>query len=147
MKVILLQDIKGTGKKNEIVDVNPGYAHNFLIKKKLAIMGTPEELHRHSQKKQSEAFHKQQEIDAAKKKAEDIKGKVVTIKVKSGDGGKLFGSVTSKEISIELEKQLNLKLDKKKITAPSIKHTGNYTVTLKLATGVMLDILVKIESL
>ena len=114
MKVVLLKDVKGTGKKGEIKEVADGYASNFLFKNGLAKRADNSALSENAIQKSAMAFHKQEEIKAAKELAKTLQGKTVTLKIKCGENGKMFGSVTSKEIAEELEK-INIKLDKKKI--------------------------------
>lgn len=136
MKVILLQDVKSVGKKGEIVNASDGYARNFLFPRKLAQEATEGNLHIVNQKKEAERKKKLEEIEAAQKQAEEIKGKVVKIVTKAGEGGRLFGAITTKDIADSLKKQYNLDIDKKKITAETIKHTGTYEAEIKLYTEI-----------
>ena len=130
MKVILLQDVKGQGKKGDLIDVNEGYARNFLIKKGFAEAGTATKINELNQKKTSEAYHKSEELKA------NIKGKSFTVKIKVGANGKVFGSVTAADICESLM-AAGYEIDKKKIVlANPIKLVGDYEVTLKLAEGV-----------
>ena len=132
MKVVLLKDVKGTGKKGEIKEVADGYASNFLFKNGLAKRANNSALSENAIQKSAMAFHKQEEIKAAKELAKTLQGKTVTLKIKCGENGKMFGSVTSKEIAEELEK-INIKLDKKKIDLKEpIKLIGIYKVTAKV---------------
>lgn len=132
MKVVLLKDVKGTGKKGEIKEVADGYASNFLFKNGLAKRADNSALSENAIQKSAMAFHKQEEIKAAKELAKTLQGKTVTLKIKCGENGKVFGSVTSKEIAEELEK-INIKLDKKKIDLKEpIKLIGIYKVTAKV---------------
>ncbi len=132
MKVVLLKDVKGTGKKGEIKEVADGYASNFLFKNGLAKRADNSALSENAIQKSAMAFHKQEEIKAAKELAKTLQGKTVTLKIKCGENGKMFGSVTSKEIAEELEK-INIKLDKKKIDLKEpIKLIGIYKVTAKV---------------
>lgn len=132
MKVVLLKDVKGTGKKGEIKEVADGYASNFLFKNGLAKRADNSALSENAIQKSAMAFHKQEEIKAAKELAKTLQGKTVTLKIKCGENGKMFGSVTSKEIAEELEK-INIKLDKKKIDLKEpIKLIGIYKVTAKI---------------
>lgn len=132
MKVVLLKDVKGTGKKGEIKEVADGYASNFLFKNGLAKRADNSALSENAIQKSAIAFHKQEEIKAAKELAKTLQGKTVTLKIKCGENGKMFGSVTSKEIAEELEK-INIKLDKKKIDLKEpIKLIGIYKVTAKV---------------
>ena len=132
MKIVLLKDVKGTGKKGEIKEVADGYASNFLFKNGLAKRADNSALSENAIQKSAIAFHKQEEIKAAKELAKTLQGKTVTLKIKCGENGKMFGSVTSKEIAEELEK-INIKLDKKKIDLKEpIKLIGIYKVTAKV---------------
>lgn len=136
MKVLLLQDVKGSGKKGQIVEVNDGYATNFLIKKNLAKKADNAVMLENASKQASAERNKMLEREAAVKKAENLKNKNVVIKAKTGDNGKLFGAITSKEIAEALATQ-NLDVDKKQILLDSpIKNLGSYTVEAKLYSGV-----------
>lgn len=145
MKVILLQDVKGQGKKGEIKDVNEGYARNFLIKKGLAEIATASKLNDISMKKSAADFHKAEEIKATKLLAEEIKGKTFIVKIKAGQNGKVFGSVTGGNISDALS-AAGYNIDKKKIVLPQpIKTLGTYDIDLKLMEGVTSKIIVVVE--
>ena len=145
MKVILLQDVKGQGKKGEVVDVNEGYARNFLVKKGLAEIATASKLNDISQKKSAADFHKAEEIKATKKLAEEIKGKTFTVKIKAGQNGKVFGSVTGNNISDAL-RTAGYEVDKKKIILPQpIKTLGTYDIDLKLMEGITSKIIIVVE--
>ena len=137
MKIIFLQDVKGSGKKGEIKNVADGYARNMLLPKGLAVEATPENMTK-LQGQQSSAQHKiDLEIQAAKETAAKVKGKKVNITAKAGSNGKLFGSVTAANVAEALDKQFGVKLDKKKITlSTDIKNFGSYTATLKFYNGV-----------
>lgn len=142
MKVILLQDFKGQGKKGEVVDVNEGYARNFLIKKGLAEIATASKLNDLTQKKSAADFHKSEEIKATKLLAEQIKGKAFTVKIKAGQNGKVFGSVTGGNIADALT-AAGYNVDKKKIILPQpIKTLGTYNIDLKLMEGITSKIVV-----
>lgn len=148
MKVILLADVKALGKKNDIVDVADGYAKNGLINKKLAVEATPKNLNDLKLKKQNNDKVAAENLANAKKVSEDLKDKTVTLKIKCGEGGKTFGSVTGKEIAEEAKKQLGIDIDKKKIViADPIKSVGNYDVTYKVHPEVSATIKVKVEEL
>ena len=143
MQVILLQDVKGQGKKGELIDVNEGYARNFLIKKGLAEVATANKINDLKQKKASADFHKQEELKAMRAMAAEIKNKKFTVKIKAGQGGRVFGSVTGANISESL-KAAGYDVDKKKVVLSSpIKALGVYDVELKLAEGIA--VVVKIE--
>ncbi len=146
MKVILLQDVKGQGKKGEVVDVNEGYARNFLVKKGLAEIATATKLNDLNQKKSSADFHKAEEVKATKILAEQIKGKTFTVKIKAGQNGKVFGSVTGGNISDALA-EAGYAIDKKKIILPQpIKTLGTYDIDLKLMEGITSKIIVSVEA-
>lgn len=146
MKVILLQDVKGQGKKGEVVAVNEGYARNFLVKKGLAEIATATKLNDLNQKKSSADFHKAEEVKATKILAEQIKGKTFTVKIKAGQNGKVFGSVTGGNISDALA-EAGYAIDKKKIILPQpIKTLGTYDIDLKLMEGITSKIIVSVEA-
>lgn len=147
MKVILLQDVKGTGKKDEIIEVSDGFARNCLFKKKLAVEATSTEINAITNKKKAETFHKQEEIKAWMEVAGKLRNKEVTCKIKCGENGKVFGSVNSKEIADEL-KALGFDIDKKQILLKNpLKSVGVFDVELKFLPEVTTKIKVKIESL
>ena len=147
MKVILTEDIKGVGKKDQTVNASDGYVKNFLFPKKLAVEATPNNLKQLELRKKAEEQRKKEELDAAKalgKKIEELK---VVLKVKTGDNGKVFGSVTNKEIASELKKQHSLDIDKKKISLRlPIKNIGEFTVDVKLHSEVSAELKVIVES-
>lgn len=137
MKVIFLQDVKGTAKKGEVKEVSDGYARNFLIGKGLAVEATAKNLSDLAGKKASE----QHKVDVARQEALDnaaaVKGKQVTLKCKAGQGGKLFGSVTGGNVADAVKEQLGVSIDKKKISLSSeIKAFGTYTAELKFFAGI-----------
>jgi large subunit ribosomal protein L9 len=137
MKVILKQDIKGVGKKDEIINANDGYARNYLFPKNLAVPADKGNLTNLQSKKTSEEHRKGLEKEAAQETAKKIEGIMLKLPVKSGENGKVFGSITSKEIAENLEKQYNIKVDKKKITLEEpIKVLGTFNIEIKLYDGV-----------
>ena len=137
MKVILLQDIKNVGRKDEIINANDGYARNFLFPKNLALEATKDNLLKLQAKKDSKAHKKNLEIEEYKKQAEIINKLTLEIKVKAGANGKIFGGVTPKEISEELNKKHKIQIDKKKIVLKdTIKNIGRFTVDIKFGDGV-----------
>ncbi len=146
MKVILLQDVKGQGKKGEVVDVNEGYARNFLIKKGYAEAATASKINDLNQKKAAADFHKAEEIKATQAMAKEIKGKNFEVKIKAGQNGKVFGSVTGANISDAL-KESGYDVDKRKVvlTQP-IKMLGTYEIELKLMEGISTKINVTVVS-
>lgn len=138
MKVILLSDIKGVGKKDQIINANDGYARNYLFPKKLALEATAGNLANLKAKQESNQFRKDMQKDEAIKLAEKMKDITLTIKVKAGENGKIFGGVTSKEISENLKIQYNIEIDKKKVNLnETIKNIGSKTVDIKLYEGVI----------
>lgn len=144
MKVVLLQDVKGQGKKGELCNVSDGYARNFLFPKKLAVEADNSALNELKSREEAKAHHKQEEINVAKETAALLEGKTVTIIAKAGSGGRLFGSVTSKEIATQIEKELNIKIDKKKMNVADIKSFGEYTAEIKLYQGITAKLTVKV---
>ncbi len=137
MKVILLQDIKNVGRKEQVLEANDGYARNYLFPKKLAIEATKDNMAKLQAKKTSEANKKKAEIDANKEIAKKIEKMELTIKAKVGENSKIFGGITSKEIAEELKKQHNFEIDKKKIVLKeTIKNLGRYTAELKFGDGI-----------
>jgi len=147
MKIILLQDVKGQGKKNDLLEVNDGYARNFLIKKGLAIEATATRINELNQKKSADAYHKEEELKAMRALAKEIDGKTFTLKIKVGQTGKVFGSVTAADISDGI-KEAGYDIDKKKIVLDSpIKMVGVYSVALKLAEGISAKINVEVKGL
>ena len=146
MKVILKENVKSIGKKDEIVNVSDGYARNFLFAKNLAVEATPGNLSKLRTKKDSEAFKKEQEKESAEKVKIEIEKLKVQFRVKSGENGKIFGRVSSKEIQEKLEKEYKIKVDKKKIELKdSIKTLGITKVQIKLYEGVVATL--KVETL
>ncbi|MCH5344987.1 MAG: 50S ribosomal protein L9 [Acetatifactor sp.] len=133
MKIILLQDEKKLGKKGDIIDASDGYARNYILPKKIGVEATPKNMNDLKLQKANDAKIAQEQLDAAKALAAELEGKQVTVKIKAGEGGKAFGSVSSKEIATAFKQQHNLEVDKKKIQLPeSLKSFGSYEVTVKL---------------
>lgn len=147
MKVILNQDIKGQGKKGQLVEVSDGYARNYLLPKKLAKEATSQNINIMHGQQESEAYKKAMALEDAQTLCEKLKSMKVEIKAKAGENGKLFGSVTSKEITDELLKQYHVKLDKKKLVLPDgIKTLGTTNVDVKLHPGVTGQIIVNVSA-
>ena len=147
MKVILLDNIKGVGKKDEIINASDGYARNFLFPKKLAVEANNENMSKLKAKKQSEQYKKDVNKENAEKIAKKLDDITLTIKVKAGENGKIFGGVTSKEISEELKKQYKIDIDKKKIILnENIKNLGSFDISMKLFEGVTGKLKVKVMS-
>ncbi|WP_444657949.1 50S ribosomal protein L9 [Caproiciproducens sp. R2] len=137
MKVVLLEDLKGTGKKGDLVNVSDGYARNFLFPRKLAKEANAQAMNELKNAAEAKAFKIQSEIDAAKQTAEKINEKSVKLYAKAGQGGKIFGSVTAKEIAEELKKAYHVDIDKRKIVLDAdIKAFGTYECEIKLYNGI-----------
>ena len=133
MKVILLEDVKSLEKKGQIVDVSDGYARNFILAKKLGLEATSKNLNDLKLKKAHEDKLAAQRLQEAKDFAAKLEGLQVTLKIKAGEGGKLFGSISSKEIAEAAKEQLGLEIDKKKLVLPNpIKAIGTTDVPVKL---------------
>lgn len=148
MKVILNQDVKGQGKKGDMVEVSDGYARNFLLPRKLAKEATKENINIMQGQKDSQEYRKKKELEEALATKESIEKVTVAIKAKAGENGKLFGSVTSKEIAEELKMQHHIKLDKKKFVLPDgIKALGTTEVEIKVHQGVSAKLKVSVEKL
>ncbi len=146
MKVILQQDVKGLGRKGEVVNASDGHARNFLFPKKMAIPADKQNLNELSAKKSSEAHKKELERQEAIKIREKLEKVTLHIKTKAGENGKIFGSITSKEISENIEKEYKENIDKKKILLKDqIKTLGEHTVDLKLFEGVVAKLKLIIE--
>lgn len=138
MKVILKADIKGVGKKDQVIQASDGYARNFLFPKNLAVEANNENMSKLKAKQDSAKFQKGQEKEEAKKIAEKLSKILLKIQVKAGENGKIFGGVSTKEIAQELEKEYQIKIDKKKIDLKeTIKTLGMQTVEIKLFEGVI----------
>ena len=147
MKVILKQDIKGVGKKDQVINAADGYARNFLIPRGLAVPADTGNMNTLKAKNEANSARKERDLKESKKLAEELKTKMLTISVKAGSNGKLFGGVTSKEISEALKKQLNVDVDKKKVLLNEvIKQEGIFTVDLKLQEGVVAQIKVTVKA-
>lgn len=138
MKVVLNQDVKGIGKKNQIVEVSEGYARNYLVPKKLASVADNKTINEAKNKIESQAFKRKTEIDLAEKQKAKIESSYIEFRHKVGEGSKLFGSVTEKDIADEIKNKFDILVDKKKVTIKDpIKNLGNYTVSVKLYEGVI----------
>lgn len=146
MKAILLKDVKGQGKKGEIVSVSDGYARNYLFPRNLAQEATAQNLNSAQVKQEAAAHKKEMEKKNAQELAKQLENKGVVIKAKCGSTGRLFGAITNAEIAEALNQQTGLELDKKKVVlANPIKELGEYTITVKLYAGVQATIGLKVE--
>jgi ribosomal protein L9 len=145
MKVILKQDVKTLGKKDSLVNVSDGYARNFLLPKGLAMEASTDNINEMNQKNQSEQAKKAKELANAKELAEKLKDITVVIKTKAGENGRLFGSITTKEISEKLKEQHKFDVDKKKmVMEDTIKALGTSSVEVKLYPGVSTKFTVRV---
>ena len=141
MKVILLEDVKALGKKGEIVNINDGYARNFVLPKKLGVEATPKNLNDLKLQNANKEKLAQEALDAAKELANKLEDGKVVLTIKTGEGGKAFGSVSSKEIATEVRNQMGYEIDKKKIQLKdAIKTLGTHTVPVKLHAKVTAEL-------
>ncbi len=146
MKVVLLQDVKALGKKGTVVEASEGYARNFLLPKKLGVPATAENLNTLKLKKANEDRIAAAQLAEAKELAAKIEAAAVTVKIKGGENGKTYGSVSTKEIAEAAKEQLGLEIDKKKIVLPdAIKAFGTYEAAVKLHRDVQAKLSVKVE--
>lgn len=146
MKVILLEDVKGTGKQGQLVEVSAGHARNYLIPKKLAAEATKANIAGLEVRKKAEEARRVKELEQAGEQAKALEDKVIKVEARVGENGKLFGSVTSKEIAEALEKQTGIVLDKRRIVLDEpIKTVGEHTVEIKLHAQVPARLKVEIS--
>lgn len=146
MKVILLQDVKSLGKKGEIVNVNDGYARNFILPKKMGVEATGKNLNDLKLQKNNEKKVAQENLEAAKELAAELAAGKVELSIKVGEGGRTFGSVSSKEIAAAVKDQMNLEVDKKKIQLKeAIKSLGTHIVNVKLHPEVTAELKVVVR--
>lgn len=145
MEIVLLEDVKALGKKGQLVKVNDGYARNYILPKKLGIEANAKNLNDLKLQKANEQRIAAQQLADAKQFAEELKEKSITVSVKSGDGGRIFGSVSTKEIAKAAKDQLGLELDKKKMNLPEpIKTLGTTLVPIRLHKDVIAQLAVKV---
>lgn len=148
MKVILKQDIKGVGKKDQVINAADGYAKNYLFPKNLAIPADTGNMNNLKAKKESENFRRGEDLKESKALAEKMKDMTIIFKVKAGENGRLFGAITAKEIAETLKKDYNITVDKKKILlSESIKVAGTQTIDIKLNEGVVAKLKVNVTTL
>lgn len=146
MKVLLKADVKGTGKKGDVAEVADGYARNFLIKKGLAVAATASNVHEAEQKKAAAQFHKAEEIKATKALAEQLNGKTVPVKIKTGENGKMFGSITAAHVAASLS-EMGFDIDKKKIKMDAVKALGSFEAEIRLMENISAKITVSVQAL
>ena len=137
MKVILTQDVKSLGKKGQVIEASDGYARNFLLPKKMAVLADAANMNELKTKQEANKYKKDMSMAAAKEVSEKMKNFQITFKLKAGENGKIFGSVTSKDIADELNKKYYVEVDKKKVMLnDAIKNLGTYNVEIKLFEGI-----------
>lgn len=147
MKVILQQDVKGLGKKESMVNVSDGYARNFLLPKGLAVEANSTNLNIMKTKNEAERTKKDRELAKAKALADTLKGKVLVVKTRAGESGKLFGSISNKEIADKIKSSYSLDIDKKQVILPdAIRSLGSFEVDIKLYPGVSTRVTVSVEA-
>jgi large subunit ribosomal protein L9 len=148
MKVILKADVKGVGKKGEVINASTGYARNYLFPRNLAVEATEGSMKTLEKQRELEAQKRAEELEEARKLAKKLEGMTVEIKVKAGENGKLFGSITSKDISDSLKEQYSIDIDKKKIVlSEPIKVAGGYTSEVKVYPEVNAKLKVLVEGI
>ena len=147
MKLVLLQDVKSLGKKGQLVNASDGYARNFLIPKGLAKEANAQAMNEYKNAENSKKYKQEQEIAAAENAKSVLDGKTLEIKTKAGKSGKLFGAVTSKDVSLNIKQQYNLDIDKHKISMNDIKDLGTYTAKIKLYSGISAELNVSVTEL
>lgn len=145
MKLILKQDVKGLGKKGEMVNASDGYARNYLLPRGLAAEVNAQALNELKNKEQAEKHRKDVELKAAQDAAKELDGKTVRISAKAGQNGKLFGSVTSKEVAEVIKSDFGIETDKRKITIEDIKNYGTYEAEVKMMSGITAKIFVLVN--
>ncbi len=147
MEIILIEDVKSLGKKGQIVKVNDGYARNFILPKKLGLEATPKNLNDLKLQKAAEAKRAQEILEEAQALAKEIGEKSIALKIKTGEGGRTFGSVSTKEIAAALKEQLKFDIDKKKLVLPEpLKNLGTFTVPIKLHPKVTAELKVRVDA-
>lgn len=146
MKIILLQDVKTLGKKGDIIEANDGYARNYILPKKIGVEATAKNLNDLKLQKSNAAKIAQEQLEAAQNLAKDLETKEIIVRMKAGEGGRAFGSVSSKEIATAFKEQCGVEIDKKKIQMEeTIKNFGVYKVNVKLHTKVTGVLTVKVQ--
>ena len=145
MKVILQQDVKNLGKKGDLVNASDGYARNFLFPKGLAIEANSSAMNDFNNKEASKKFHKAEQIKAAQADAAKLDGKTFKLTAKAGANGKLFGSVTSKDVSKKIKDELGIDIDKRKIVMPDVKAFGTVQAEIKVYQGISAKVFVQVS--
>ena len=145
MKVILKQDVKGLGKNGDLVNASDGYARNFLFPKGLAVEANASAMNEFNNKESAKKFHKAEELKAAQATADILNGKTFKLKAKAGANGKLFGSVTSKDVSKQIKDELGIDVDKRKIVMEDIKFFGTVEAEIKVYQGISAKVFVQVS--
>lgn len=145
MKVILTQDVKSLGKKGDLVNASDGYARNFLFPKGLAIEANASAMNEFKNRENSKKFHKAEELKAANELAAKLEGKTFKLKAKAGANGKLFGSVTSKDVAKQIKADLYVDIDKRKIVMDDMKSFGTIQAEIKVYQGITAKVFVQVS--
>ncbi len=146
MKVILLCDVKGSGKKDDVINVSDGFARNYLFPRKWAVEATPGAVKEIERKRANEEKLERERRAAADEVAKNLKGKVITLKVKAGSQGRLYGSITSQEIAVALKEQHGVEIDKRKIECDPIRQAGDTQINVVVYTGIKAPMTVHVEA-
>ena len=144
MKVILKQDVKSLGKKGDLVNTSDGYARNYLIPKGFAMEANATAMNEFNNRESAKKFHKEEEIKKAKEEASKIDGKTFKIVARAGQTGKIFGSITSKDVSSKIKEDMGIDIDKRKISVEDIKKYGIYEAEVKVYQGIVAKIYVQV---
>ena len=148
MKVVLTQDVRGTGKKGAVVDVADGYARNFLLPRKLAVEATTQNVHAAQQKQEANARRAEQEMEQAQQLVQELEGQTFVIPAKTGEGGRLFGAITNREIAEAVNARFDIDLDRKRVVlGENIKRVGTYEVEVKPYANVSCKIQVEVTAM
>lgn len=145
MKVILLKDIKGTGKKDQIIEASDGYARNYLFPKGLAREATASNLNAINNQKAAEQHRKDMERAEAEATAKKLAGKIVHVSARGAESGKLYGSVTSQEIAEAIQREYGVTVDKRRVESANIRNTGEYKISVKLYAGISSEMTAQVE--
>lgn len=145
MKVILKQNVKSLGKAGDLVNTSDGYARNYLFPKGLAVEANASAMNEFNNREKAKKFHKQEEINAANKIKENINGKTVKLTAKAGANGKLFGSVTSKDVAAKIKDDFGENIDKRKISMQDVKAFGTVQADIKIYPGITAQIFVQVS--
>jgi large subunit ribosomal protein L9 len=145
MKVILKADVKALGKKGDLVNASDGYARNFLFPKGLAVEANAQAMNEFNNKEEAKKFHKAEEVKAANEIKDKLDGKTFKLTAKAGANGKLFGSITAKDVSAQIKKEINEDIDKRKIVMQDIKAFGTVQAEIKIYQGVVAKVFIQVS--